>query len=88
MNKAVLALVVAGTLVGGTTASFAATKAPVAKPTAAAEGTAKHESSENSATQMKEAKTAKPMATKAAKPAATKAAKTKAAKPAPTKAAK
>jgi len=91
MNKAVLALVVAGTLVGGTTASFAATKAPVAKPTAAAEGTAKHESSENSVTQMKEAKTVKPMATKAAKPAATKAAKpmaTKAAKPAATKAAK
>lgn len=36
MNKAILALVVAGTLVGGSTASFAATKAPIAKPTAAA----------------------------------------------------
>ena len=77
MNKAILALVVAGTLVGGTTASFAATKAPIAKPTAAAEGTAKHESSENSSTQKKEAttKAIKPMATKAAKPMATKPAK-------------
>ena len=34
MNKTILALVVAGTLVGGTNASFAATKAPTAKPTA------------------------------------------------------
>ena len=68
MNKAVLALVVAGTLVGGTTASFAATKAPIAKPTAAAEGTAKHEAAENPSTQKKEAMTtAKPKATTKAK---------------------
>ena len=31
MNKAIVALVVAGTLVGGSTASFAATKAPATK---------------------------------------------------------
>ena len=63
MNKAVLALVVAGTLVGGTTASFAADKTPIAKPSAAAEGTAKHESAESKSTQKKESMTtAKPKA--------------------------
>ena len=63
MNKAVLALVVAGTLVGGSTASFAADKTPMAKPTAAAEGTAKHEAAESKSTQKKEAMaSAKPKA--------------------------
>jgi len=63
MKKILVAVLAAGVLVGGSTASFAATKAPIAKPTkAAGEGTAKHEMSENSSTQKNEAK-AKPMAT-------------------------
>ena len=67
MKKILVALLAAGVLVGGSSASFAATKAPIAKPTkAAAEGTAKHEMSENSSTQKNEAKkTAKPAAKKA-----------------------
>jgi len=63
MKKSILALLIAGTLVGGTTASFAADKTPMAKPTAAAEGTAKHEAAESSSTQKQESKSAKPMAT-------------------------
>ena len=67
MKKILVAVLAAGVLVGGSSASFAATKAPIAKPTkAAAEGTAEHEMSENSSTQKNEAKkTTKPAAKKA-----------------------
>ena len=69
MRKVLVAVLAAGVLVSGSTASFAATKAPIVKPTkAAAEGTAKHEMTENSSTQKNEAK-AKPIAT--TKPMAT-----------------
>jgi hypothetical protein len=58
MNKVVLALVVAVSLVGGSTASYAAAKPSIAKPSkAGVEGTAKHEMSESTATQKSEAKT-------------------------------
>jgi len=70
MKKVLVALVVAGTLVGGVTSSFAAaTGKPSAKPAATAkEGTATHEMSESSKTQKNEAKaSAKPVATMKAK---------------------
>jgi hypothetical protein len=80
MKKVLVTLLVAGSLVGGATSSFAAATAkPSIKPvtgaaTTAKEGTAKHEMSENSTTQKSEAKTTmttktKPM--KTAKPMAT-----------------
>jgi hypothetical protein len=62
MKKVVLALLVAGSMIGGTTAGFAATTAkPTIKPvtkskTTAKEGTAQHEMSETSETQKNEAK--------------------------------
>ena len=61
MKKVLVSLLVAGTLVGGATSSFAAASAkpsvkPVTGTTTAKEGTAKHEMSENSATQKNEAK--------------------------------
>ena len=65
MKKVLLTLLVAGSLVGGATSSFAAATAkPSVKPvtgatTTAKEGTAKHEMSETSTTQKSEAKTTK-----------------------------
>jgi hypothetical protein len=77
MKKVLVTLLVAGTLVGGATSSFAAATAkPSVKPvttagTTAKEGTAKHEMSENSTTQKSEAKTTKTKPMKKAKPMAT-----------------
>jgi len=79
LKKAVLALVIAGSLIGGTTTGFAATKPTVKPAKSGAEGTASHEMSENSTTQKSEAKTT----TKAKK--AKHAKKAKAAKAAVTK---
>jgi len=65
MKKVVLALLVAGSMIGGTAAGFAATTAkPTMKPvtkskTIGKEGTATHEMSETSETQQKEAKPTK-----------------------------
>ena len=75
MKKAVLALVIAGSLIGGTTTGFAATKPTVKPAKSGAEGTATHEMSENSKTQKSEAKTttmAKAKHSKKAKKAAAK----------------
>lgn len=70
MKKALLALVIAGTLVGGSTASYAANKTPSVKPTTAgAEGTATHESSETSTTQKNESTMTKATKVKHAKKA-------------------
>jgi len=74
MKKVLVTLLVAGTLVGGATSSFAAATAkPSVKPvttagTTAKEGTAKHEMSENSTTQKSEAKTTKTTMTTKTKP--------------------
>lgn len=56
MKKVLVSVIVAGGMVlGGTAGASAATKAPsIVKPTAAAEGTAKHESAETSTTQKTE----------------------------------
>ena len=69
MKKVLLTLLVAGTMIVGTSAGFAATTAKptikAAAPKAAAkEGTAKHEMSENSTTQKSEAKPTKKAAVK------------------------
>jgi len=73
MKKVLVTLLVAGSMIAGTTAGFAATTAkPTAPKASSKEGTATHEMSENSTTQKKEAKPAtkasvKPMATTKAK---------------------
>jgi Ni/Co efflux regulator RcnB len=77
MKKVLVTLLVAGSMIAGTTAGFAATTAkPTIKPAtpkaSSKEGTATHEMSENSETQKNEAKpakkaTIKPMATTKAK---------------------
>ena len=61
MKKVLVTLLVAGSLVGGATSSFAAASAkpsvkPVTGTTTAKEGTAKHEMSESTETQKNEAK--------------------------------
>ena len=61
MKKVLVTLLVAGSLVGGATTSFAAASAkpsvkPVTGTTTAKEGTAKHEMSESTETQKNEAK--------------------------------
>lgn len=75
MKKVLLTFLVATTLVGGATSSFAAAK-PSVKPmtgtTIAKEGTATHEMSENSTTQKTEAMTTKAKPMKTAKPMTTK----------------
>ena len=58
MKKVLVSLIVASAMVlGGTGVASAATKAPsITKPTAAAEGSAKHETAETSKTQKVESK--------------------------------
>jgi len=78
MKKVLVTLLVAGSMIAGTTAGFAATTAkPTIKPAApkasSKEGTATHEMSENSTTQKSEAKPMKKAAVKLmATPKATK----------------
>jgi hypothetical protein len=65
MKKSVLALVIAGTLIGGSSAGFAASPTPMAKPSKPVAGTTTQKS--DAMTTTKPATTVKPAKTKKAK---------------------